>query len=213
MKIVVGLGNPGREYVGTRHNIGFEVVDWLATRVDRGWETGPATAMQARWRRGGADQDVLLVKPLTFMNLSGEAVGALMRFYKVAVPDVLIVCDDVNLPLGRLRARASGSEGGHNGLRSIAQQLGTDRVPAAPGRRGPRRHPAGPGRPRAGPVRRRGSRCGGRGRDQGRRSRGLVDRGRLGQNDEFVQPRRAGRERREQREERQERETDAKHDS
>lgn len=125
MKIVVGLGNPGREYVGTRHNIGFEVVDRLATRVDRGWETGPAAAMQARWRRGGADQDVLLVKPLTFMNLSGGAVGALMRFYKVTVPDVLIVCDDVNLPLGRLRARASGSEGGHNGLRSIAQQLGT----------------------------------------------------------------------------------------
>lgn len=129
MKIVVGLGNPGREYVGTRHNIGFEVVDRLATRVDRGWETGPATAMQARWRRGGADQDVLLVKPLTFMNLSGEAVGSLMRFYKVAVPDVLIVCDDVNLPLGRLRARGSGSEGGHNGLRSIAQQLGTIEYP------------------------------------------------------------------------------------
>jgi PTH1 family peptidyl-tRNA hydrolase len=129
VKIVVGLGNPGREYVGTRHNIGFEVVDRLATRVDRGWETGPATAMQARWRRGGADQDVLLVKPLTFMNLSGEAVGSLMRFYKVAVPDVLIVCDDVNLPLGRLRARGSGSEGGHNGLRSIAQQLGTIEYP------------------------------------------------------------------------------------
>ncbi len=129
MKIVVGLGNPGREYVGTRHNIGFEVVDRLAGRVERGWETGPAAAMQARWRRGGADQDVLLVKPLTFMNLSGEAVGALMRFYKVPVPDVLIVCDDVNLPLGRLRARASGSEGGHNGLRSIAQHLGTIEYP------------------------------------------------------------------------------------
>ena len=123
MKLVAGLGNPGGEYRGTRHNAGFEVIDLLARRHGLTFEAGPADAVQARWRR--ADDAVLLAKPLTFMNLSGQAVGALSRFYKVAVPDVLIVCDDVNLPLGRLRVRGSGSEGGHNGLRSIAEQLGT----------------------------------------------------------------------------------------
>jgi PTH1 family peptidyl-tRNA hydrolase len=125
VKIVVGLGNPGREYVGTRHNIGFEVADRLAAaHTDGTWRSG-GSALEARWRRGSADADVLIVKPLMFMNLSGEAVAEVIRFYKVPVGDVLIVCDDVNLPLGRLRARASGSEGGHNGLKSIAQHLGT----------------------------------------------------------------------------------------
>jgi PTH1 family peptidyl-tRNA hydrolase len=129
VKIVVGLGNPGREYVGTRHNVGFEVADRLAAaRTDGTWRSS-GSALQARWRRGSADEDVLIVKPLTFMNLSGEAVAEVIRFYKVPVGDVLIVCDDVNLPLGRLRARASGSEGGHNGLKSIAQHLGTIEYP------------------------------------------------------------------------------------
>ena len=129
MKIVVGLGNPGREYAGTRHNIGFDVADRLAaTHTDGTWRAA-GSALEVRWRRGPADEDVLIVKPLTFMNRSGEAVGEVIRFYKVPVGDVLIVCDDVNLPLGRLRARASGSEGGHNGLRSIAEQLGTIEYP------------------------------------------------------------------------------------
>lgn len=129
MKIVVGLGNPGREYAGTRHNVGFEVADRLAAaHTDGAWRAG-GSVLQVRWRRGAADEDVLIVKPLTFMNLSGEAVGEVIRFYKVPVGDVLIVCDDVNLPLGRLRARASGSEGGHNGLKSIAQHLGTIEYP------------------------------------------------------------------------------------
>jgi PTH1 family peptidyl-tRNA hydrolase len=124
MKLVVGLGNPGEKYRGTRHNVGFEVVDQLVQRhVPRGWEMSPAEAFEARWRRD--DDPVLLVKPLTFMNLSGRAVQALGHFYKVEPGDLLVVCDDVNLPLGRLRARASGSEGGHNGLRSIAEALGT----------------------------------------------------------------------------------------
>jgi PTH1 family peptidyl-tRNA hydrolase len=129
VKIVVGLGNPGRDYVGTRHNVGFAVADRLAAaHTDGAWrESG--SALQVRWRRGAAAEDVLIVKPLTFMNLSGEAVGEVIRFYKVPVADALIVCDDVNLPLGRLRARASGSEGGHNGLKSIAQQLGTIEYP------------------------------------------------------------------------------------
>ena len=124
MKLVVGLGNVGEKYRGTRHNAGFEVVDRLAARhVPRGWESSPAEALEARWRRD--DDPVLFVKPLTFMNLSGRAVQALCHYYKVALGDLLVVCDDVNLPLGRLRARASGSEGGHNGLRSIAESLGT----------------------------------------------------------------------------------------
>ena len=122
MKLVAGLGNPGAKYHGTRHNAGFEVIDLLARRHGVRLDMGPAEALAGRWRR---DEDVMLVKPLTFMNASGEAVGALGRFYKVPVTDILIVCDDVNLPLGRLRARASGTEGGHNGLRSVAEHLGT----------------------------------------------------------------------------------------
>jgi PTH1 family peptidyl-tRNA hydrolase len=123
MKLVAGLGNPGARYRGTRHNVGFDVIDVLAARQGLGFEAAPAEALQAKWRRD--DDVVLLVKPLTFMNLSGQAVGALSRYYKVALADVLIVCDDVNLPLARLRLRATGSEGGHNGLRSMAIELGS----------------------------------------------------------------------------------------
>lgn len=123
MKLIAGLGNPGEEYRRTRHNVGFEVLDELARRHRLVFETGPAEALQASWRR--PDGRALLVKPLTFMNLSGEAVAGLIRFFKLPVVDVLIVCDDVNLPLGRLRARATGTEGGHNGLRSIARHMGT----------------------------------------------------------------------------------------
>ena len=123
MKLVAGLGNPGARYRGTRHNVGFDVLDELASRHGLTFEAAPADALLARWRP--ADDVVLLVKPLTFMNLSGEAIGALCRYYRVEVPDVLVVCDDVNLSLGRLRAKGSGSDGGHNGLKSVAQQLGT----------------------------------------------------------------------------------------
>ena len=124
MKLVAGLGNPGARYRGTRHNVGFEVVDVLARRHRLDFEAAPAEAVFARWRRPEVD-DVLLAKPLTFMNLSGDAVATLLRYYKVETTDLLIVCDDVNLPLGRLRIRATGSEGGHNGLRSVAEMLGT----------------------------------------------------------------------------------------
>jgi peptidyl-tRNA hydrolase, PTH1 family len=123
VKLVAGLGNPGAPYRETRHNVGFAVLDLVAERHQATFGAAPADALEARWRIG--DEVVLLVKPLTFMNLSGEAVGALCRYYRVDVADVLVVCDDVNLPLGRLRARAAGTEGGHNGLRSIAQHLGT----------------------------------------------------------------------------------------
>jgi len=120
--MIAGLGNPGRKYAGTRHNVGFEVLDFLAARHRLDWESAPADAMMAKWRASGA----LLAKPLTFMNLSGHAVGELLRYFKIDLPDLLIVVDDVNLELGRLRARAGGSAGGHNGLKSLIAQLGTE---------------------------------------------------------------------------------------
>ena len=122
MKLVVGLGNPGRKYAGTRHNVGFEIVDVLAARHGLEWEGAPAEALMAKWRGAGA----LVVKPLTFMNLSGHAVGDLMRYFKIEVPDLLVIVDEVQLELGRLRTRARGSAGGHNGLKSLIEQLGTD---------------------------------------------------------------------------------------
>ena len=123
MKLIVGLGNPGARYAGTRHNVGFDVVDELARRRALAFESSPAEAIMARERGPGAR--LMLAKPLTFMNLSGRAVGELVRYYRVDPGDVLIVADDVNLPLGRLRARRGGSDGGHNGLRSVIDVLGT----------------------------------------------------------------------------------------
>ena len=124
VKLIVGLGNPGAQYKGTRHNIGFAVIDEIARRAAVGFESAPAEAVIAKWRR--PDGGALLAKPLTFMNLSGQAVGEIARYFKVDVPDVLIVVDEVQLPLGRLRARARGSAGGHNGLKSVIAHLGDD---------------------------------------------------------------------------------------
>jgi peptidyl-tRNA hydrolase, PTH1 family len=150
MKLIAGLGNPGRRYAGTRHNIGFDVVDVLVGRHRLEWEAAPRgiEALTARWRggrngasdaalaqwrpRGGVqgappfNEDTVLAKPLMFMNLSGHAVLALLQFFKIDVPDLLVVVDDVNLELGRLRARGSGSAGGHNGLKSLIETLGTE---------------------------------------------------------------------------------------
>ena len=122
MKLVIGLGNPGRQYAGTRHNVGFDVLDLLAGRHRLEWESAPADALMARWRAASA----LLAKPLTFMNLSGHAIGELLRFYKIEAPDLFVIVDDANLELGRLRARPSGSAGGHNGLKSVISALGTE---------------------------------------------------------------------------------------
>ncbi len=124
MKAIVGLGNPGAQYKSTRHNVGFAVVDELARRASVGFESAPAEALVARWRR--PDEVVLLVKPLTFMNLSGQAVGELVRYFKIDVADLLVVVDEVQLPLGKLRARARGSAGGHNGLKSVIAHLGDE---------------------------------------------------------------------------------------
>jgi PTH1 family peptidyl-tRNA hydrolase len=123
VKLIVGLGNPGRRYAGTRHNIGFDVADRLAMRHGVEWESAPRglDALTGRWR----DAQCVLAKPLTFMNLSGHAIVGLLQFFKVALPDLLVVVDEVNLELGRLRARGSGSAGGHNGLKSIIEALGS----------------------------------------------------------------------------------------
>ena len=127
MKLVVGLGNPGTKYDGTRHNVGFAAVDLLAKRHGARWEAAPRgiDALVARWR---AD-DVVLAKPLTFMNNSGVAVQSLLQFYKITAEDTLVVFDEAQLETGRLRIRPDGSSGGHNGLKSVIASLGTEQVP------------------------------------------------------------------------------------
>ena len=131
MKAIFGLGTPGARYKGTRHNIGFEVLDELARRADVGFESAPAEALIARIRNpvgpgGLAGTGVLLAKPLTFMNASGQAIGELLRYFKIEIADMLVIVDEVQLPLGRLRARVRGSAGGHNGLKSVIAHLGSD---------------------------------------------------------------------------------------
>ena len=125
MKAIVGLGNPGTEYAGTRHNVGFDVVDELARRWGARLKKWKASADLAVVK----EREVLLVEPKTFMNDSGLAVSAVMAFYKIQPSDVLVIVDEVQLPLGKLRLRRSGSAGGHNGLKSIIQELGTDVFP------------------------------------------------------------------------------------
>jgi PTH1 family peptidyl-tRNA hydrolase len=127
IKLVVGLGNPGSKYQGTRHNIGFDLLDRLAlggspasfiSKFD-----GQHAEIEIDYRR------VLLLKPQTFMNLSGRSVGQAVRFYKLPVTDLLVVCDDLSLPVGKLRLRPGGSDGGQKGLRDIVAHLGTDQFP------------------------------------------------------------------------------------
>jgi PTH1 family peptidyl-tRNA hydrolase len=127
MKLIVGLGNPGRRYRGTRHNVGWEVLARLADRAgirvsqDEGWaEVGRGTIGRQR---------VLLARPVTYMNVSGEAVRDLRRRHRLRPEDILVIVDDIDLPLGRLRLRAGGSAGGHNGLKSVIEALGTTEFP------------------------------------------------------------------------------------
>jgi peptidyl-tRNA hydrolase, PTH1 family len=126
MKLVVGLGNPGSQYEQTRHNAGFRVVDKLAANLNWRWERH-GRAILASGMIG--PEKVVLVKPLTFMNLSGEAVGELARYYKIQPEDVLVVYDEMDLPLGRLRLRPNGSAAGHNGIESIIRHLHTNQFP------------------------------------------------------------------------------------
>jgi peptidyl-tRNA hydrolase, PTH1 family len=127
LKLVVGLGNPGSKYQATRHNLGFEVVDRLAQGGARPGFTrkfeGQLAEIEIDFRR------VMLLKPETFMNLSGRSVGQAMRFYKLEPADLLVVCDDLSLPLGKLRIRPGGSDGGQKGLRDITAHLGTEQFP------------------------------------------------------------------------------------
>ena len=127
MKLIVGLGNPGREYEHTRHNIGFRVVDKLAAQEDWKWNERRGRAILASGNLGL--EKVVLAKPLTYMNLSGEAVGELVRWYKLHPEDVLIVYDELDLPVGRVRLRPNGSAAGHNGMKSIMHHLHTDAIP------------------------------------------------------------------------------------
>src|SRR6476659_9924931 len=124
MKVIVGLGNPGPKYAGTRHNVGFDVIDYLAAAPGVAPFRERFEAFVAEMKEG--DETVLLMKPLTFMNLSGRAVRAALDFYKVPVENLLVVCDDFNLPLGKLRIRPKGSHGGQKGLLSVQEHLGTD---------------------------------------------------------------------------------------
>lgn len=127
MKLIIGLGNPGRRYRATRHNVGWEAVDRLARRLgvavdtEEGWAlVGTGTVGRTR---------VLLAKPLTYVNVSGTAVQDLRRRHRAKPPDVFLVVDDLDLPLGRLRLRPGGSHGGHNGLRSVVEALGSEAFP------------------------------------------------------------------------------------
>jgi peptidyl-tRNA hydrolase, PTH1 family len=132
MKLIVGLGNPGREYRETRHNVGFMVVDEIVRRHQLQWAMAPSqvpdvfVAKRFATPPGSSEEPVLLAKPLTFMNRSGEVLGPLLRYYDIEPADLLIVVDDIDLPFGRLRARASGSAGTHNGLKSVVGRLGTE---------------------------------------------------------------------------------------
>src|SRR5262245_26561235 len=122
--LVVGLGNPGRKYANTRHNAGFMVVENLARR----WRAGWTAEKKFQTRMARVDRDnlrCLLCEPQTYMNVSGEAVGTLMSFYRVAPERLLVVVDDADLPFGEIRMRAEGSSGGHHGLESIEAHLGT----------------------------------------------------------------------------------------
>jgi PTH1 family peptidyl-tRNA hydrolase len=139
LKLIVGLGNPGAEYARTRHNAGYEVVNVLARRHNIAVNRRQFRAIIGDGRIG--DQRVILMRPLTYMNLSGEAVAAAARFYRLSPSDLILVLDDVALSPGRIRLRYTGSAGGHNGLQNVIDRIGTKEIarvrigvgPARPG--------------------------------------------------------------------------------
>ncbi|NCU17744.1 aminoacyl-tRNA hydrolase [Pallidibacillus pasinlerensis] len=123
MKLIVGLGNPGKEYEETRHNIGFKVIDELSKNLQIPLNE---TKFKGLFGKGNINEtQVILLKPMTYMNLSGEAVGALMNFYKIPTEELLVIYDELDLPVGKIRLRYKGSAGGHNGIKSIIQHIGT----------------------------------------------------------------------------------------
>ena len=126
MKLIVGLGNIGREYENTRHNIGFMVVDELARRLGVSFGKEDRSAYMAEYR---APEKIIIIKPTTYMNLSGVAVGAYANFYHIDPDDIAVIQDDMDMPVGQLRIRRKGSDGGHNGIKSIIYQTGSDQFP------------------------------------------------------------------------------------
>ncbi|MET3700063.1 peptidyl-tRNA hydrolase [Bacillus oleivorans] len=123
MKLIVGLGNPGSQYDKTRHNIGFEVIDQLSEQLQT-----PLTIQKHKGILGKGSyngESFILLKPLTYMNLSGESIGEVSHFYKIEPSDIVVLYDDLDLPVGKIRLRQKGSAGGHNGLKSTIQHLGT----------------------------------------------------------------------------------------
>ena len=129
MRLIVGLGNPGREYRETRHNVGFMVADEIAKRRGLTLAMAPSQVPDTFIAKKFGAEPFLIGKPLTFMNRSGDAVAALAYYYDIVPADLLVVVDEVALPFGRLRARARGSAGGHNGLKSVIERLGTTEFP------------------------------------------------------------------------------------
>jgi peptidyl-tRNA hydrolase, PTH1 family len=127
--LIVGLGNPGREHRDTRHNVGFLVIDELAKRYQLTLSMAPSQVPDTFMAKRFGTEPLLIAKPLTFMNRSGDAVAALARYFDVGAADLLVVVDEAALPFGRLRARARGSAGGHNGLKSVIERLGTQEFP------------------------------------------------------------------------------------
>lgn len=124
LRVIVGLGNPGQRYQGTRHNLGFRVLDHLATAAASTWKK--KRLFEAWTARQG---ELILVKPATFVNLSGRAARAVIDYYRLNADDLVVVADDVNLPAGKIRIRSGGGAGGHHGLESIIQSLGTRQFP------------------------------------------------------------------------------------
>lgn len=122
IRLVAGLGNPGREYQRTRHNVGFMVLDRLAADAQLPWD------YSEKWGAAWAKTNVILIKPATYMNRSGQPLAAIANFYKIAASEIMVVLDDFALPLGRLRLRAQGSSGGHNGLESVFEHFGTEEI-------------------------------------------------------------------------------------
>ena len=127
MYLIVGLGNPGREYTGTRHNIGFEVIDYIADKYNIELNRIKFKGVFGEGFING--KKVILLKPTTYMNLSGESIREVVNFYKISNEDVIVIYDDISLEVGRLRIREKGSHGGHNGIKSIIANLNTDVFP------------------------------------------------------------------------------------
>lgn len=121
--MIVGLGNPGKEYENTRHNVGFMAIDKIALKNHVTLNSKKGNGIYTIFEK--EDEKILLLKPLTYMNLSGEAVKALMQYYKIAVSDILIISDDLDMPTGKIKLKYKGSSGGHNGLKNIEQHLKT----------------------------------------------------------------------------------------